>query len=98
MLPLLLTPFHETTHYIFWDLLRSETVRKQIRSENTVFVTSRQPLALFISGGRGSARVLGTSMVQYIEVLVPFISVCHGTDYSLFSLIARGTGLYWTEE
>ena len=97
MLPLLLTPFHETTHYIFWDL-RSETVRKLLRSENTVFVTSRQPLALLISGGRGSARVLGTSMVQYIEVLVPFISVCHGTDYSLFSLIARGTGLYWTEE
>ena len=94
MLPLLPAPFHGTTHYIFWDLPRSETVRKLIRSENTVFMTSRQ----LISGGRDSARVLGTSMMKYIKVLVPFISVCHGTDYVFFSLIARDAGLYWVEE
>ena len=36
MLPLLPSPLHETTNVIFWDFLRSETVRKLSKHENNI--------------------------------------------------------------
>ena len=55
---------------------------------------------LLILGGRGAARVLVTaSLVKHMNILVPVISVCRGTDHNLWlPPIGRNTGVYWVDE
>ena len=46
-----------------------------------LFVTTGQPHHAAKIRGRGAARVLVTSMVHYMKLMVRIISVCHGTDH-----------------
>ena len=75
----------DKTVYIFG---LSETVSKITKAWKHRQCSWRQNFSwvLFIICCGGAARVLGTCLVKNMKILIPLISVCHGTDYSFILL------------
>ena len=67
------------------DFLRSETVRKLLRRENTLFMTSTQPLGAVNFGRPLCCPCSGYfyGEVKHMKILLPLNPVCHGIDYNL---------------
>ena len=85
MPPLLPSPIYRTKGNVFETCTRhvSYNCRQAILTCNHKPCSWQQDnhSTLLKIRGRGAARLLVTSMVQYMKLMIPLISVCHGTDH-----------------